>query len=85
MIGAGMTETIRATFHNGVFVPESPVRLPDGTKVNLMIEGSRGIPPQVTDPIERKRILARVVQRLKNNPLPVPASSIKREDLHERR
>ena len=30
-------QTVRATFRNGVFTPEDPVRLPEGSEVTLTV------------------------------------------------
>jgi hypothetical protein len=51
----------------------------------LIIEEPRVIPPAVTDPEERKRILKRMVERMRANPIPADAPRFTREELHERR
>jgi hypothetical protein len=51
----------------------------------LIIETPRVIPPAVTDPEERKRIMSEIVENMRNNPIPADAPRFTREELHERR
>ncbi len=81
-----MSTAINATFRNGVFVPSEPCDLPNETEVRLVIEGrSTVIPPSVTDPQERAKIMAGLIERMRNNPIPANAPRFTREELHERR
>ena len=73
---------------NGVVVFDAGVTLPEGTKVTIAPaanEQSNTSPSTVTDPEERKRILAEVVDRMKANPVPRDAPKFTRDELHERR
>lgn len=80
-----MSQRIRAVFHNGAFVPQQPYDLPDGSEVELIVERPHDLPPEETDPEERKRILKEVVEDMRHNPFPENAPRFTREDLHERR
>jgi hypothetical protein len=54
--------------------------------VELTINGPYLLPPKVTDPEERKRILKELVENMVANPLPADAPRrLTREELHERR
>jgi hypothetical protein len=76
---------IRAIFQDGKFIPQEPCALPDAAEVNLTVDRSNIIPPAITDPEERQRILNEVVERMQANPLPRDAPKFTRDELHERR
>ncbi len=78
-------QTFRAIYQDGVFVPETPCDLPAGTAVELDVRRATVIRPPVTDPEERGRLLSKVVQSMRANPLPAHAARFSREELHERR
>jgi predicted DNA-binding antitoxin AbrB/MazE fold protein len=81
-----MAQRLRAIYQNGAFVPQSPCDLPENSEVDLVVERPHLLPPLVTDPDERKRILRRMVERMRNNPIPADAPQhFTREELHERR
>lgn len=81
-----MAQRLRAIYQNGAFVPQSPCDLPENSEVDLVVENPRVLPPLVTDPAERKRILERMVERMRANPIPADAPRhFTREELHERR
>jgi predicted DNA-binding antitoxin AbrB/MazE fold protein len=80
-----MSQIIKAVFHNGAFVPQQPCNLPEGAEVELIINDPYTIPPQITDPEERKRVLSEVVESMRNNPFPENAPRFTREEIHERR
>ncbi len=83
-----MLDHIRAVFRDGAFYPQTPCALPDDMEVELVIQSVRRpagtAPPSVTDRDERLRILKRVTERMRNNPLPPEAPPMTREWLHER-
>ena len=68
--------------------PEKQIRVAEYAHTLVGSEGeprrSGAIPPRVADPEERKRILQRVVDRMKNNPIPEGAPRFSRDELHER-
>lgn len=80
-----MSQRLKAIYQNGAFIPQVPCDLPDGSEVELTLHEPRTIPPRVTDPEERKRILARMIERMLANPIPANAPRFTREELHERR
>lgn len=80
-----MSQRLRAIYQGGAFIPQGPCNIPDGLEVELTVHEARTIPPKVTDPEERKRILARLVERMLANPIPTNAPRFTREELHERR
>ena len=80
-----MAQRIKAIYQDGAFVPQSPCDLPENAEVDLVIERPHVLPPLVTDPDERKRIMEELVQNMRDNPLPENAPHFTREELHERR
>ena len=80
-----MSQTLKAIYRDGAFIPQTPCDLPEGVEVELTIRESNMIPPTVTDPEERKRILKEMVERMRANPIPANAPRFTREELHERR
>jgi len=81
-----MSQTLKAIYRDGAFIPQAPCDLPEGAEVELTISAPRVLPPKVTDPGERKRIMERMVERMRANPIPADAPRrFTREELHERR
>ena len=82
-----MATYVDAVFEHGAFVPETPLDLPEGTRVVLTVSPRPGVePPLVTDPAERARIISSVVQSMLDDPLPEGAPTrFTRDELHERR
>ena len=81
-----MVQRLKAIYQGGTFIPQTPCDLPENSEVELIIEGPAVLPPAVTDPEERKRILEELIQKMRDNPIPANAPArFTREDLHERR
>ena len=80
-----MSQRLRAVYHSGCFVPKEPCDVPEGSEVELIIQGPAVLLPEVTDPEERRRILKAVLESTLSNPLPASAPRLTREELHERR
>jgi predicted DNA-binding antitoxin AbrB/MazE fold protein len=80
-----MAQSLKAIYRNGAFIPQTPCDLPDGAEVELTVRTAEIEQPAEPDPEERKRILARMVERMKANPLAPDAPRLTREELHERR
>lgn len=80
-----MSHKLKATFNHGAFVPQEPLNLPEGSEVELTVEGPLVIPPAVKDTEEQKRIIQRVIRRMEQNPIPAGAPKLTREESHERR
>jgi predicted DNA-binding antitoxin AbrB/MazE fold protein len=77
--------TVKAIYREGNFVPEAPVDIPDGAEVELTIARPTAIPPEVTDPEERQRIIDDILADMARHPWPADAPRFTREELHERR
>jgi predicted DNA-binding antitoxin AbrB/MazE fold protein len=81
-----MSQTLKAIYRDGAFIPQAPCDLPEGAEVELTINEPRVIPSKITDPEERKRIMEEMVARMRANPIPADAPlRFTREELHERR
>jgi predicted DNA-binding antitoxin AbrB/MazE fold protein len=81
-----MAQRLKAIYQGGAFVPQTPCNLPENSEVELIIEGPGVLPPAVTDPEERKRLLEELIQNMRDNPIPANAPArFTREELHERR
>ncbi|MDQ3687190.1 MAG: antitoxin family protein [Acidobacteriota bacterium] len=80
-----MSQTLKAIYRDGAFIPQAPCDLPEGSEVELIVREPRTMPPRVKDPEERRRILHNLVERMMQNPFPVDAPRWTRDELHERR
>jgi predicted DNA-binding antitoxin AbrB/MazE fold protein len=80
-----MPRNVRAVYHNGVFIAREFCDLPDGSKVELIIQGPAFLPPEVKGNKDREHILRMTTERMQQNPLPEKAPRLTREALHERR
>lgn len=81
-----MSQTLKAIFRDGAFIPQAPCDLPEGAEVELTIHEPRVMPPRITDPEERERIMEELIQNMRANPIPAEAPRrFTREELHERR
>jgi predicted DNA-binding antitoxin AbrB/MazE fold protein len=72
---------LKATYRDGVFVPERPVSLPQETEVQVTVETSVAIEAQQTSIREQLREL---IQNMQRNHIPNDAPRFTREELHER-
>jgi predicted DNA-binding antitoxin AbrB/MazE fold protein len=80
-----MSQRLKAIYREGAFIPQVPCDLPEGAEVELTIHEAHTLPPKVTDPEERKRIISEIIQNMLDNPIPANAPRFTREELHERR
>lgn len=80
-----MIAKFRAVYRNGAFVPQRKCDIPEGTEVELTVEEPSILPPTVTDPEERQRVIERLLKRMDENPIPAAAPRFTRDELHERR
>ena len=81
-----MSQTFKAIYREGVFVPQTPCDLPEGAQVELTVRGTGVLPPKVTDPVERERLMEELIRNMRSNPIPADAPRrFTREELHERR
>ena len=76
---------VRAVYRSGTFVLQEPCDVPEGSEVALVVQIPRVLVPELTDPLERERLLEVIAERMRQNPLPTEAPRFTREDLHERR
>ena len=80
-----MTYRTKAIYRNGAFVPKTRCDLPEGAEVELLVQGPLLVPPTVTAPKQRARVLRQVTERMMQNPIPASAPRFTRDELHERR
>jgi len=80
-----MSQKLRAVYQGGTFLPQEPCDVPEGSEVELIIQGPFILPPEVREPEEQGSILRTVAQRMQQNPIPAGAPRLTREALHERR
>ncbi len=79
-----MLQIIKTTYRNGVFVPDVPIDLPEGTKTEIVVEKATLDSSQKTD--TRKTLLAKLAENMRKNPIPQNApKKFTREELYERR
>ncbi len=76
--------TVRVVYREGAFVPQDKCELQDGAEGLVLVAPSAVEPPAITDPSERKRLLADLVGNLKNHPLPLDSPKLTRDQMHER-
>ncbi|HJQ33879.1 MAG TPA: antitoxin family protein [Pyrinomonadaceae bacterium] len=80
-----MSQTLKAVYRDGAFIPQTPCDLPEGAEVEITVRAPNLIPPKVTDPEERRRLMDELIQNMLDNPIPDNAPRLTREELHERR
>jgi predicted DNA-binding antitoxin AbrB/MazE fold protein len=80
-----MSQTLKAIYRDGAFIPRTPCVFPEGTEVEITIRSLKLIPPKVTDSEERRRLMDELIQNMLDNPIPEDAPRLTREELHERR
>ena len=80
-----MTYRTKAIYRGGAFVPQIQCNLPEDSEVDLLVHGPLLIPPAISDPEERARVLSGLRSRSRQSPIPVEAPRYTRDELHERR
>ena len=75
---------MKAIFQGGSFLPQESCDLPDGVEVEIFVQGIPLLPPKITDPMERAKMLDVLVERMRHNPLPLDAPKFTRDELHGR-
>ncbi len=80
-----MNRKLKAIYREGAFIPEVSCNLPEESQVELLVEGPLLLPPAVTDPEEKFRLVKMVMQRMRENPVPQGAPQFTRDELHEHR
>jgi len=79
-----MYQTLKAIYQQGAFVLTEPYDLPDGSEVEITVQRAHLIPPEIDNPETRGRLLKRITERMRQNPIPPDAPALSREALHER-
>lgn len=79
-----MLQRLKAVYQGGTFLPQEPCDVPDGSQVELIVQGPFALPPEVSEQERRAEILRAVVERMQQNPFPAAAPHLTRETLHER-
>ena len=88
-----MLEVVETVYKDGAFVPEKSFDFPEGTRVKIFIETigqksetkSNIQEPTITDPEERTKVLAQLIENMRSNPIPADAPrKFTREELYER-
>jgi predicted DNA-binding antitoxin AbrB/MazE fold protein len=80
-----MTQSLRAIYRNGAFVPQTAFELPEGTEVELLVQSSPITSPSIADTERKRKFLRALVERMQQNPIPLNAPPFNRDSLHERR
>lgn len=80
-----MTQSLRAIYRNGAFIPQTAFELPEGTEVELLVQGSKVVSPPIADEETKRQFLRALVERMQQNPIPLNAPHFTRDSLHERR
>lgn len=83
-----MSVRLRAIYKDGAFVPVTTGELSgvrENSEVEITLHDPYTLPPTVTDPDVRARLLKELVQDMKDNPIIGDPPRFTREELHERR
>ena len=80
-----MSQTLKAIYRGGTFILQTACNLPEGAEVELVIQSSQVIPPQITDISAKQNFLKQLVERMQQNLIPATAPQFTRDMLHERR
>jgi hypothetical protein len=75
---------VRVVYRKGSFVPQDKCELQDGAEGLALIASPELASPTVTDPAERRRLLAEVVADMERNPIPQTGKKLTRDQMHER-
>jgi len=78
-----MRQRIKAIFHEGAFIPQVPLDLPENSEVELTVYDPYTVAPEVESLEEKARILREVVESMRGNPIPADAPLFTRENLYE--
>lgn len=83
-----MLEVVKTVYRNGVFIPKTPVDLPEDTEIEIVVEkkgASVSTDESNLSTEERSRLLKQLVERMQKNPVPLNAPRFNREELYDRR
>ena len=76
--------TVKAIYRHGHFELTEPLNMPEGAEVALTISDADVMPPEITDPEERRRVLKALTDDWRKNPWPITRTWT-RDELYERR
>ena len=82
--GHALTKRFRAVYQRGAFLLQEPCDLPEGSRVELAIQGSVIQAPKVCDPVERELRMKALLERMRSNPIPAQAPRLALDVLHDR-
>ncbi len=83
-----MSIRLKVIYTGGAFVPVVPgekLNVPENAEVEITIHDPYTLPPTITDPVERARLLREVAQNMKANSFTGDPPRLTRDELHERR
>ncbi|HLP87252.1 MAG TPA: antitoxin family protein [Nostocaceae cyanobacterium] len=80
-----MSQTVKAIYHNGVFIPQTVCNLSEGAEVELLIKSPQIVSPPITDAETKRQLLKSLISRMQQNPIPLNAPKFTRDMLYERR
>ncbi len=81
-----MLEIIKTTYRNGVFVPDTPIDLPDGTETEIVVEKANSDWRTETGNEQTDQSIAKFLERAGKRVIAFDAPKhFTREELHERR
>lgn len=85
-----MLQTVEAEIDvNGNVRLLEPLHITKPTRALLTlleeVQPESSLPPAITDPEERARVIGEIVRSMQANPIPANAPRFTREELHERR
>lgn len=80
-----MTQSLRAIYRNGAFIPQAAFELPEGTEVELLVQIAQITSPPIADLAAKRQFLRALVERMQQNPIPLNAPHFTKDSLHERR
>ncbi|WP_413162321.1 antitoxin AF2212-like protein [Capilliphycus salinus ALCB114379] len=76
---------VKAIYRNGTFILETSCDLPEGSEVELFVQSKTVVSPPISDPATQQRFLQALIERMQQNPIPLNAPALTRDQLHERR
>ena len=79
-----MVRRLKAIYSGKALIPQGPCDFPEGSVVDLIVQGVSVEGPQVTDAAERSRALRMLVARMRRNPVGPNAPRLTRDQMHER-
>lgn len=79
-----MPHALKAIYRNGTFILQTSCDLPEGAEVELLVQSPQVVSPPISAPETKQRFLKSLIERMQQNPIPLDAPRLTREELHER-